>query len=206
MARTLGVLVAGGRGTRLELGVPKALVACGGETLLARALRVLEALCDDVVVSAPATLDLPLERARRTDDPPGAEGPLAGLVAGLSSRACTRALVLGVDFPLVRAEALRAIGERLVDGVSVALPAPGGRVQPLAAWWSAAALPPLAGALARGERALVPQALALPHAIVDSVALAALPGGEEGFHNVNTRDDLAAAEAALARLALERRA
>src|SRR5205814_1218577 len=44
---TLGVVLAGGRGTRLGLDVPKALATCGGRTLLARA---------------------PLERARATGE------------------------------------------------------------------------------------------------------------------------------------------
>src|SRR5438132_2343792 len=45
MARTLGVIVAGGRGRRLGLEVPKALAAAGGMTLLDRAVATLEEVC-----------------------------------------------------------------------------------------------------------------------------------------------------------------
>ena len=43
MAGTLGILLAGGRGTRLGLGVPKALAPWAGGTLLSHALATLRA-------------------------------------------------------------------------------------------------------------------------------------------------------------------
>src|SRR5262249_32784657 len=63
--RTLGVLLAGGRGTRLGAGIPKALVVCGGRTLLARALATLDTLGDAVVVVAPRGLELPVPPGQR---------------------------------------------------------------------------------------------------------------------------------------------
>src|SRR5439155_8105257 len=96
---------------------PKALVRLAGVTLLERALAILSAVCDEVVVVAPAGLALPAPAARadpaspgaresgsapgvrRVNDPPDAAGPLAGVVAGLGARAFARAIVLGVDLP-----------------------------------------------------------------------------------------------------------
>src|SRR6185369_331782 len=85
LMRSLGVLLAGGRGTRMGAGTPKALVVCGGRTLLARARATLETLCDAVVVVAPRELELPVPLEDRVDDPPGARGPLAAMLAGLAS-------------------------------------------------------------------------------------------------------------------------
>lgn len=197
MAGTLGILLAGGRGRRLGLGPPKALASWAGGTLLDHALATLRAACDEVVVSAPRELALPVPDALRVDDPPEAAGPLAGLVAGLASRPWARALALGVDLPLAGADLLRALGEALGPHAAV-VPAPGGRAQPLAAWYAPAALAPLAAALSRGERALVPAVASLSPRYLDDAALAALGAGAHSFLNVNTPADLAEAARAAA--------
>src|ERR1051325_4041093 len=82
---TLGVLLAGGEGRRLGARTPKALIRCGGRTRLERAMATLTALCDAVVVVAPADMVLPVDAARRLADPPDAAGPLAALAVGLGS-------------------------------------------------------------------------------------------------------------------------
>lgn len=192
MAGTLGILLAGGRGSRLGLGTPKALAPWAGGTLLAHALATLREACDDVVVSAPREMALPVPDELRAADPAGAAGPLAGLVAGLASRPWTRAVALGVDLPLVNAALLRSLGGLLGEHAAV-VPAPGGRAQPLAAWYAPAALAPLAAALARGERALVPAVAALSPRYADDATLAALGAGPDAFLNVNTPADLAGA-------------
>lgn len=192
MAGTLGILLAGGRGTRLGLGAPKALAPWAGGTLLSNALATLRAACDEVVVCAPAALELPVPASTRAADPPGAAGPLAGLVAGLGARPFERALALGVDLPLVPSAVLAALGRLLAGHVAV-VPFPAGRAQPLAAWYAPAAFAPLAAALARGERALVPAVAALRPRLVDDAELAALGAGPECFLNVNTPADLALA-------------
>ena len=73
---TLGVIVAGGRGARLGLGRPKAFAEVGGMTLLARAEAVLAALCDAIVIAAPASLELPPHRFPAAP-PDGPDGSLA---------------------------------------------------------------------------------------------------------------------------------
>jgi molybdopterin-guanine dinucleotide biosynthesis protein A len=198
VARVLGVVLAGGTGRRLRAATPKALVPAGGVTLLDRALAALVPHCDDWVVVAPASVALPTPPARRVHDPEPGDGPLAALVAGLAARPYDVALALGVDFPFVSAALLRA----LLDSPAAAavVPAPGGRTQPLVARYGAEALAPLAAALARGERALVPAVEALHPHVLDDAALAALPGGAGALLNVNTPADLAEAGARLARV------
>jgi molybdopterin-guanine dinucleotide biosynthesis protein A len=193
VARSLGVLLAGGRGRRLGLGVPKALVMLGGRTLLARALETLRALCEDVVVVAPAAMPLPLDPALRVADPEPVAGPLGALVAGFSAREFREALVLGVDHPFATPPALAAL-RALRGSAAAVVPAPGQRAQPLAAWYAPAALAPLAAAHARAERALVPAVLALDPRIVSDERLAAMPGGAAAYANVNTPPELEQAE------------
>lgn len=131
-AGSLGVLVAGGRGRRLSAGHPKALASIAGRTLLERAMALLGSLCDEIVVCAPEEMELPIDAVRRVADPPGAAGPLAGLVAGLAARNFRVALALGVDLPLLRPEMLRGLLAQLGSHLAV-LPAPEGVPQPLAA-------------------------------------------------------------------------
>ncbi len=199
MGRTLGVVVAGGRGSRLGLGVPKALAPLAGGTLLDRAVACLAPLCEDVVVAAPADVPLGPHEARRATDPPGAAGPLAGMVAGLGARAHEVAWVLGVDFPLVRRATLVALLARLAErDAAVAMPTPGGVPQPLVCALGARAAPALADALALGERSASRALMALDPVLLDAAALESLGVAPEEFLNVNTPADLAAAERALA--------
>src|SRR6185503_5578319 len=137
---TLGVIVAGGQGRRLGLAVPKAMAPLLGITLLERAIATLAPACDAIAVAAPEDRPLALPEVRiecfRVADPAGASGPLAGVVAGLESRRYDRAMVLGVDFPLLRPAVVHALLERLGDRRAV-FPAPGGVPQPLAAVYGA---------------------------------------------------------------------
>lgn len=81
----------------------------------------------------------------------------------------------------------------LLEGHTAVVPVPRARTQPLAAWYAPAALEPLAAALGRGERALVPAVLALDPRLVADDELAALGAAPESFLNVNTPEDLASA-------------
>ena len=207
MASTLGVLVAGGAGSRLALGIPKALVRVGGVTLLERGIETLAAVCDRIIVTAPAGLALPLaDRARspgrscpirRADDPAGTVGPLAGIVAGLSSGAFARAVVLGVDLPFVVPATLEAMLARM-SGHHAVVPAPGGFPQPLAAAYAPAAEPILASCLAAGERSPTRALGSLDVRMLDDVELALLPGGPGTFFNLNSPADLEQAARRLA--------
>jgi molybdopterin-guanine dinucleotide biosynthesis protein A len=191
--KTLGVLLAGGRGRRLGAGIPKALVPCGGRTLLARAQATLDALCDTVVVVAPHDLDLPAASAVRIDDPPGTLGPLAAMVAGLGCQAFDEALVLAVDLPLVTASALAALRALRGDALAV-IAAPGSLPQPLAAWYASGAHAALEAVLASGERSVIAACHALAPRLVGDDELATIPEGEGFQWNVNTVEDLERAE------------
>ena len=202
------MLLAGGLGRRLGGDTPKARVMCAGRSLLDRALATLAALCDAVVVVAPGDMELgelatpgagrDVQRdVKRIADPPGAAGPLAGLVAGLGADAFDDALVLAVDMPLLTPETLTAL-RALRGEASAVLPAPGGITQPLAAWYTARAFAPLAAALAAGERSPSRVVFAMHPAIIGDDALASLPGGLGVWLNVNTRAELDEAERRLA--------
>ena len=195
--RTLGVLLAGGRGTRMGAASPKALVTCGGQTLLARAMTTLERLCDPVVVVVPGEMELPVSRTDRVDDPPGARGPLPAMLAGLASRPFDEALVLAVDLPLVTSSALSALRSLRGDALAV-VPAPNALPQPLAAWYASGARAGLERAFASGERSVIVACMTLSPRLVRDAELEAFPEGGGFQWNVNTAEDLARAERMLA--------
>jgi molybdopterin-guanine dinucleotide biosynthesis protein A len=194
--RTLGVLLAGGRGERLGAGVPKALVMCAGRTLLERSRALLATLCDEFIVMAPADMLLPLSAGERMDDAPGNAGPLPAMIAGLRSRDHDEALVLAVDLPLLDVDALTRLRARRGESLA-AVARPGGVAQPLAAWYSDRAHERLGAELAAGERAVTVAVERLSPVHVDDAALSQWPGGREAWLNVNTSEELAFAEAKL---------
>ena len=155
-ARTLGVVLAGGRSTRF--GSEKAMVEVDGAPMVARVAAVLAAGCEAVAVNARP--DSGAAAWARTaglallPDPPGApDGPLAGVLAGLhaaEARGCTWLLSAPCDTPWLPGD----MGARLAAGVgdtraAVATTAEGSH--PLCALWSVALRPRLAAALAEGR-------------------------------------------------------
>jgi molybdopterin-guanine dinucleotide biosynthesis protein A len=112
------IVLCGGRSTRM--GRDKAALPFGNETLLARVVRLVSEVADDVVLVAREGQALPegLESSTRAGSPPRivrdpAEGlgPLAGIAVGLGAIRGERALVVACDMPLLRP----ALGRRLVD-------------------------------------------------------------------------------------------
>ncbi|MGQ0826666.1 MAG: molybdenum cofactor guanylyltransferase [Actinomycetota bacterium] len=141
-----GILLTGGASRRL--GRDKATLVWRGETLAARAARVLSAVCDPVVEVGSGVSGLRCVR----EDPPGA-GPLAALCAGARAvRGHAPLLLLACDMPFVDARLLQL----LVDwpGVETAVPVADGRMQFACARLGAAALVTAAAALGRGRSAL----------------------------------------------------
>ena len=197
MAKTLAVIVAGGKGSRLGLGVPKAMARVGGLTLIERALRAVEPWCDAIVVAAPPAIEFDESCYRRIEDAAGPRSPLAGVVGGFESVAHERAFVLGADFPLVEPATILAILDRLSDRSAV-IPMPGGIPQPLAAAYSARAESEMAARFRAGEHSVILSVMPLDPSLVPDQELAEWEGGTESFLNVNTAEDLARAESVLA--------
>lgn len=138
-----GIVLCGGRSTRM--GRDKARLDLEGRSLLERAIRVLEPVCERVVLACGpderyAELGLELRRDRFEDG-----GPLAGIEAGLAAAGDGYALVLAVDMPRATSEVFRALLDRRVEeGVT--------GPEPLCGVYHARLAGPVAELLARGER------------------------------------------------------
>ncbi len=147
MAETAGVVLAGGRSSRM--GTSKAALEWHGSTLLRRVTGILARGLEGpvLVVRAPGQPLPPLPASVEVlDDPAEGNGPLQGIavaLAALADRAGT-AFVCSADLPLLHPAFVRRV-VRASDAADVVLPVVGGHRQPLAACYRTC----LAGAAGR---------------------------------------------------------
>lgn len=213
----VAIVLAGGAARRLAArgGRGKAGVTCGGRTLLD---RVCSAVAGEVsrviVVAAPggALPDVSAAVEVIRDSAAGA-GPLAavrdGLVHALAAPTPPRLAVLcSCDLPFVAPGVVRLVLERAASpGVRWAVPDVAGHPQPLLSALAVDLLPDIEAFLAAGGRSLRGLAATIardaPRAVltVAAVELRAVDPAFDSFRDVDTPEDLAAAE----RLAAARR-
>ena len=102
MPKTIGLVLAGGRSTRMG-GQDKALIVLAGQTLLTRAIALLAPQVDAVAINSNAAgedlgaFGLPVIPDLVT----GYQGPLAGIHAGLSAYPDDAVLTVAVDLPFL---------------------------------------------------------------------------------------------------------
>lgn len=196
-------ILAGGSARRLG-GVCKPLLQVGAMPILDRQLAVLRELglrC--LVVAAP---DSPCEalRAGRAveivrDVVPGA-GPLGGLHAALAALRAeeTGLLCLGGDLPFVPVALLRELCARAGRGPAAVVPRGPRGPEPLCAVYHRELLVPVEHRLRAGQRALVALLAELDAGgrvtWLEGAALRALDPADDLLVNVNTPEELSAAE------------
>jgi len=188
--RIAGLILAGGEGRRM--GADKALLPLAGKPLIEHVIERLAPQLDCLAISAngdperfddygvPVLPDLPGEAG---------QGPVAGLRAGLAWAEEEEADVLvtvATDTPFLPADLV----ERLVAPDDLAYATHAGRAHYTAALWPLTMGFVVDALYATGERRL--------RALLDGAVAVKFPGAEDPFANLNTAEDLAAAEARLA--------
>jgi len=145
-----GLVLTGGASRRL--GIDKATLRVGGESLADRTARVLTSVADPVLEVGPGLTRLEVVREAE----PG-RGPLAAMAAGGAALAARGAgeravLVLAVDLPALDPALLRLlVAAPPADAV---VPRVGGRAQVLCARYSPGALVQAAALVGAGERSV----------------------------------------------------
>jgi molybdopterin-guanine dinucleotide biosynthesis protein A len=193
----VGLVLAGGRSVRF--GGEKAVAVLEGRPLLAWAAERLRSVCSEVAANVrPGTEAESVARALGLpalhDEPGDATGPLAGVKVGLIWAAEQGASALAVspcDAPLLPDDLYARLLAAAASEAAMAETADGR--QPLCAVWPVAALPAVREALAGGAHPPTWQVLERLGARKVSF------DDPAAFANVNTREDLAAAEASRAR-------
>lgn len=191
--KTVGVILAGGRGARMG-GADKALLELNGAPLVA---HVIHRLAPQVAALAINAGGDPARFARFAlpvlpDPMAGQPGPLAGILAGMHwarAQGASHVVSAATDTPFLPADLVTRLGAAATQaGAAIALAESGGRLHPTFGLWPVTLADDLARALAAGTRKLTAWALGEGAA---RVAFATLP--HDPFFNINTPDDLAAA-------------
>ncbi|HVF30428.1 MAG TPA: molybdenum cofactor guanylyltransferase [Pyrinomonadaceae bacterium] len=191
-------ILIGGKSTRL--GVDKAFVEMGGETLVERAAATVRHALPGARVTAVAgsesqfAINAITSRIPFVFDLYPERGPLGGLHAGLAHAQSSWIFVLACDFPFVSAELIELLAGRMSDPVGAVVPMQGdGRLQPLCGLYRVEAALPLVAEILERPRVTPPLHEVVagldPH-IVQYDEYASLENAENLFININTPGDL----------------
>ncbi len=191
----LGVILAGGASRRF--GANKCAALLAGRSLLERVaeravpqVKTLLLNANDTAVG-PAVAHL----ERLTDNAPG-EGPLAGILAALveaEQRGFSHVASFACDTPFFPHDTVVCLAEALQSSTAdYAVASCGATAHRIFALWPLVCRAQLQSAFAEGTRSL----REVEHWLEPTWADFAAEGGPDGdpFFNINTRDDLAAAE------------
>jgi molybdopterin-guanine dinucleotide biosynthesis protein A len=197
--RLVGLILAGGRSSRMGPGPPKPCLEIGARSMIGRVADRLAPYVDELVIAT----DRPdlygdLGGLCVCDAVPGYAGPLAGLQAAANhlQAAANRDLRLvtaPADTPFLPAD----FAPRLLDGATLGglrVATSFGRWHPACATWPPTAIDHLASLTLDATRAPSLRSVMATYAIEEvafPMSLAA-PGGDP-FFNVNTPQDLATA-------------
>jgi molybdopterin-guanine dinucleotide biosynthesis protein A len=183
------------------MGRPKALLPFGDETLLARVVRILREVVEEVVVVRHAEQPLPSlpSDVLVVEDEVEDQGPLGGLVPGLRAGRADAVFASGCDVPFLAPAFVECLFEALGEN-EIAVAETDGFTHPLAAVYRAGVLPVMEKLLAEGRRRPVFLFDEVPTVRVGEAALRAADPTLASLDNLNTPE---AYESALERLSGE---
>ncbi len=189
----MGFVLAGGKSSRM--GTDKAFLDFHGRTLLERALAVMGAVCDQVMIVGDRAKFAKYEsaecRAVVADIFSGC-GPLGGIHAALTRSAAELNLMLAVDMPFVSAELLEflwAAAEDEGNHAIVTVPRTGRGLQPLCAIYRRDFAAAAEQALRAGKYKIDAAFSGVRLRVIEESELAAAGFSEQKFFNVNTPED-----------------
>lgn len=198
-------LLAGGHSSRM--GVNKALVPLGGQRLLTRiAERIGERQKVPVALNADADFPNAAELPLVPDTLPGKLGPLAGVLAALRQATtkhplATHIVTVPIDSPFFPPDLVARFADAVASRDEIAIAASLGRDHPVFGLWPISLADDLESWILADEKRRVRDFLARhPVRTVDFPVIDTPLGALDPFFNINTPDELAAAERWLAAL------
>jgi molybdenum cofactor guanylyltransferase len=207
-AEIAGIVLAGGRATRLG-GGDKPLREIGGRPMLAHVLERLKPQARTLAISANgdparfAEYGLPV---LADEAGAGQAGPLVGILSGMrwaKTAGSRKLLTVAGDTPFFPIDLAARLGEAVTGAERrIAVATSGGRRHPVFGLWPVSLEPDLAGFLSDSQTFSVSAFLEGHDAVsVDFPILSVGGTALDPFFNVNSPEDLAAAEAIAERLA-----
>ena len=152
-----GLLLAGGKSSRMGCDKASMVLGDGGLTQAGRALGLLRQFCGPVYLSLREGQAVPAggEGVPVLHDVPGVQGPLSGILAAFHQAPGAAWLVLACDLPLVRPGVLARLAARYAEDPSshfvAYASALDGLPEPLCAIYGPSAFPVLGRHAARGH-------------------------------------------------------
>jgi len=203
--RCIGVILAGGANSRFE-GRAKGLERVGERTIVERVADALRGATDDLLLVASAPdANAWLTNVRVVSDVRPERGSLVGVHTALV-RAGSAVLVAAWDMPFVSARLLSALRQEGEAHDCAAVPVSARGVEPLCAYYPAAALRIAERLLDEREMRLSAFVDALPCVRrLDGERLAAFGNASRMFFNVNDAESLSVARTMASADAVERR-
>ena len=186
-----GFVLAGGKSSRM--GTNKAFLEFEGQTLLARALATLKTVSGNVLIVG--DLDTFAEIGPAVEDLIPNCGPLGGIHTALSHSAAEFNLMLAVDMPFVSRELLELLLKTAEEtGATVTVPRTSRGFQPLCAVYRPQFLYIAETSLRAGKYKIDAAFANIELRTIEERELAAAGFSERNFFNLNTPEDLSAAD------------
>jgi molybdopterin-guanine dinucleotide biosynthesis protein A len=182
-----GVLVAGGRATRLG-GIPKGLLVVDGEPIIARALRMFARLFPSSMVVANDPAPYAAFGAPVIPDLVPGKGAPGGLHAALTAATTPWVFTAGCDMPFLASEPIVWLASRRAGAPATAV-VWRGRLEPLHAFWSRACLAAVERSLRHGDPSMWAIATAAGARLVTDEEWKTVDPDGRSFGNVNTPAD-----------------
>jgi molybdopterin-guanine dinucleotide biosynthesis protein A len=182
-----GVLVAGGRATRMA-GVPKGLLRAGGEPIAARTLAIFRELFGALLIVANDPAPYAALGAPVVGDLLPGKGAPGGVHAALANAATPWVFTAACDMPFVSEGPVAYLAERR-GGACAVLVRWSGRLEPLHAFWSRECLPVLDAALRAGDPSLHAVARAVAARVIEEAEWRSVDPDGRALENANTPAD-----------------
>jgi molybdopterin-guanine dinucleotide biosynthesis protein A len=184
-------ILTGGRSSRM--GTDKAFLNFSAQTLIERAVAVAVSVCPQVsIVGDPAKFS---RYGAVVQDVYRDAGPLAGIHAALLQSSAELNLILAVDMPFVSPELLAFLIASAADvDAVVTVPRTGRGFQPLCAVYRPAFALAAEQALMAGKNKIDAAFTGLPTRVIEESELQTAGFSARLFLNVNTPEDLRAAQ------------
>jgi len=175
------------------MGSDKGKLVLGGETLVARAVRRLRALSDDVIVVTNTPEQWAGLTARLIGDVLPGGGALSGIHAGLLAARYPTMFIAACDMPFLNLSLVRCL-VRLAPGHAVVVPRWRGEYEPLHAVYDKVGLPLMERLLRQGGARIIDLYAAVATRCVETDEMAPCDPDGWSFFNVNVPEDWARAQ------------